>query len=699
MPPIRISIWKKAPSLRILLSWITGVLVARYLRVSLSVSFLSFVFFLATSICISFLSPFNRWKLRWVVNLLVVFQIIAISICVFQWQDIRNDKNWIGHKHIEDSVWLQIKLESEWQTKSTRSINKAQAISIYQDKAWKEINGNIQLIWPANQGKPTGAWGDVILICATLEELKPPANPGGFDFAGYAALSGLYHQTKVNEHCFKKLKYDSPSIWQRWISSWRNDLLAILRKYLTPKDGVLGIAEALFIGYKADLDPAWIASYQQTGIVHIIAISGLHLGLIYLVLGWLLDRLPVIQHKPAMKSSIIFLLLWIFTLITGASASVLRSAVMFSCLLFGKALGKQGNSANTLAASACLLLMFNPMLVWDLGFQLSYAAIIGIGWLQPLFVFKTIMRWRFGKWLSEAIAITLAAQTMTLPITLALFHQFPTYFLISNLVAVPWSTALLFGEIGLILLAPFSILANRLAALLEMNIRWLNEYVRMIEHWPLSNVTDIPSDAWSTVFLFICIIGFASWKLYGSNRYGYLGLFGIIGLMGWYSIKVNHANRQQKLIVYKTPGASLVEIISGRKSLIFADTNQRNFNRAHMFRTLKESHMYHWVNGETWNYIQDSNNKLLNTGGLSILRISDEFNRGGIDSMRSIDVLLVTHSPKGSIREFVLKSNPHWVVVDASNKSWKMVTWKKELEGLPLRQHFVNEKGAFQLDF
>lgn len=699
MLPIRIFIWKKAPFLRILLCWILGILAARYLRVDFSVSLISFFVFSGISIWVSFLSPWYRWKLRWFVNLLVACKIIAISICVFQWQDLRNHKNWIGKKHIEDSVWLQIKLESEWETKATRSINKARCLWIYQDKVWKEIIGSIQLTWQAKNGKPKGVWGDVVLVHAKLEELKPPANPGGFDFAGYAALSGLYHQTKVNEHNYKKLKHDPPSIWQRWISSWRNDLLAILRKYLTLEDGVLGIAEALLIGYKADLDPAWTASYQQTGIVHIIAISGLHLGLIYLVLGWLLDCLPVIQHKPAMKSIIIFLLLWIFTAITGASASVLRSAVMFSCLLFGKALDKQGNSANTLAASACLLLMFNPMLLWDLGFQLSYAAIIGIGWLQPLFVIQSIERWKIGKWLSEAIAVTLAAQTMTFPITLGLFHQFPTYFLIANLIAVPWSTALLFGEIGLILLAPFPMLANGIADLLEMNIRWLNRFVRTIEHWPASSITGIPADTCSTIILFVCIVGFALWRLHGRKQYACIGMLAMVSLMGWYGFMVNRAHKQRRLLVYKSSGVSLVEIISGRTGVIFTDTNHSNFNRPAMIRTLNESHVHHWVNDETWNIVSDSRNKLMRLGDLRIVCISDEFLDVRTASAKPVDVLLITHSPKGSIREFVMKLKPRWVVVDANNKFWKMVTWKKELEGLPLRRHFVYENGAFLLDF
>lgn len=699
MPPIRISIWKKAPFLRILLCWIAGILVAKHLHLSFSISFFSFIIFLCISICVSFLTPWYRWKFRSVFSVLTAFQIITISICFFHWQDVRNQQNWIGYKRFEDSVWLQIKIESEWQTKLTRSITQARCLWIYQDHVWEETSGNIQLAWPAKNGKPKGVRGDVVLIRAKLEVLKPPENPGGFDFSGYAALSGLYHQAKIDHNYFQKLKHDAPPVWQRWICNWRDDLLATLRKYLTPEDGVLGIAEALLIGYKADLDPAWTASYQQTGIVHIIAISGLHLGLIYLVLGWLLDRLPVIQHKPAMKSIILVLLLWIFTAITGASASVLRSAVMFSCLLFGKALGKQGNSANTLAASACILLIFNPMLLWDLGFQLSYAAIIGIGWLQPLFVIQSIERWKIGKWFSEAVAVTLAAQTMTLPITLRLFHQFPTYFLISNLVAVPWSTILLFGEIGLILLEPFPMLASRIADLLEMNIRWLNRFVRTIEQWPASNIAEIPADGWSSLFLFVCIFGFASWRLQGRVIHAYIGILGMIGLVGWYGIRSNLATHQRKLVVYKISVASLVEIISGQSGWIWADTNHLNFDRRSMFRMTKESHIHHWVGHEKWNYFSNSKTKSLNTPGLNILRISDHFSFEGIDSIRPVDVLLISNMPKGSIRDFVLKLQPKWVVVDASNKKWKMVTWKKELEGLPLRRHFVHENGAFQLNF
>ena len=149
------------------------------------------------------------------------------------------------------------------------------------------------------------------------------------------------------------------NIARAFIFSAQKYIINQLQKYLPADKNILGIAEALLIGYKEDLDKDLVQAYSNTGVVHIIAISGLHLGLIYVMLVWIFNLLPVIKNSKLLKVLLILGSLWFFSLLTGASASVLRSAVMFTCIVIGKNFFTQSSIYNSLAASAFVLLCYD----------------------------------------------------------------------------------------------------------------------------------------------------------------------------------------------------------------------------------------------------------------------------------------------------------------------------------------------------
>jgi competence protein ComEC len=302
-----------------------------------------------------------------------------------------------------------------------------------------------------------------------------------------------------------------------------------LRKYIKNDDETLGIAEALLIGYKNDLDKDLVQAYSNTGVVHIIAISGLHLGLIYMVLLWLFDRIPFIKRFKIFKSISIISCLWIFSLLTGASASVLRSAVMFTCIIIGKTIKRQSSIYNSLAASAFILLCYNPYFLWDVGFQLSYLAIIGIISLQKpihqLLYFETYLI----KKIWEMSSITIAAQIITFPICLYYFHQFPNVFLISNLIAVPLSTVILFSEIILICFSWIPFLGIYLGKFVEVSIWLMNDLIICFNKIPFAICKNIYANLFSTYVLYALVICILCWLILENKKFiKYAFLFSIL---------------------------------------------------------------------------------------------------------------------------------------------------------------------------
>jgi competence protein ComEC len=214
------------------------------------------------------------------------------------------------------------------------------------------------------------------------------------------------------------------------------------------------------IGYREDLDKSLVQSYANTGVVHIIAISGLHLGMLYGLLLLVLKPLKKLKMPSWCQLSIVLAGLWMFSFIAGASPSVLRSAVMFSVIAVGNAAKKKANIYNTLSASAFLLLWINPFFLWDPGFQLSYAAVLSIAIFQkPITgLIETGNKILDATW--SLVSISFAAQILTTPISLLQFHQQPLLFLFANAVAVPLSGIVLYGEILLLLVSNIHILAN-----------------------------------------------------------------------------------------------------------------------------------------------------------------------------------------------------------------------------------------------
>ena len=290
-------------------------------------------------------------------------------------------------------------------------------------------------------------YGDRILINKNLQAIKNSGNPGAFNYQRYAAFQQTFHNVFLKEKDWVLLPAKKINGFKQFIFTARENILANLRKNINTGKDELGIAEALLIGYTNDLDKDLVQAYSNTGVVHIIAISGMHLGLIYVMLVWLFARIPLVKKSKLAQVILILSCLWLFSLLTGAAASVLRSAVMFTFITIGNNLTKKSSIYNSLAASAFVMLCYNPYYLWDVGFQLSYLAVVGIVIFQkPIYNLIYIKNKRADKvW--KLMAISLAAQILTFPICIYYFHQFPNLFLITNIIAVPLSSIILFAEI------------------------------------------------------------------------------------------------------------------------------------------------------------------------------------------------------------------------------------------------------------
>lgn len=349
-------------------------------------------------------------------------------------------------------------------------------------------------------------YGNMISFAKPLQPIENfmPPGPGSFDYRRYCAFEGIHFQVFLRPGEFTVLPQTRSSPLQALLIHTREKIISIIQKYI-PGKKEQGLAEALLIGYKDDLDKSLLQSYSNTGVVHVIAISGLHLGLIYALLKIICLPLSRMRKNRWPEPLIILAGLWLFSLLAGGAPSVLRSAVMFSFIVLGKSISRETSIYNNLAASAFALLCYHPYWLWDVGFQLSYAALTGIViFMKPVYRLLT-----FKNAIADAAwklnAVTIAAQWLTLPLILFYFRQFPNLFLLTNFIAVPLSSIILIGELLLCAISWLPPAATAIGWALHWMIWAMNTSIQYLEKIPFSTWKDLSISLPQAILLYTII--------------------------------------------------------------------------------------------------------------------------------------------------------------------------------------------------
>lgn len=322
---------------------------------------------------------------------------------------------------------------------------------------------------------------DYLLVQSDLIPIQNKGNPGEFDMELFWKTKGIRTMSFIDENSFKLLDRFERSFFQEFIYSLQTSFNEMLESHLEGEN--LAVAKAIILGDKSMLDSETKNSFSATGAMHVLAVSGLHIGLILQILMEVAKFFSrFISRKKAILS--ILVLLWIYSILTGFSPSVIRSIFMFTILVLAQFFGKEQNNINSLFFSAFVLLLFQPMFLYDIGFQLSYLAMVGIytlyrpieSWYQP--------KNKIIKYFWQGTAVGFAAQCMTVPLTLYYFHQFPNYFAIANLGLMVISGLVLGLGIALFALHYIPLIGKLTGFLLMISIAGMLWFIQWVEHLP-----------------------------------------------------------------------------------------------------------------------------------------------------------------------------------------------------------------------
>ncbi len=693
----RIYFWKSAPFVRLLIPLVVGIIFQWYVPLSFTTTIVCLCIFLALFFTFSFFSLAFKYKFQWLQGLLLNTIIFCCGI-FFCWnRDIRNNKNWFGNAYSESSS-LIVKIAEPPIEKENSFKADAAIESISNNGECKNVTGNLLIYFSKKDSISIPKYGDKILISGGLQQIKNAGNPGGFNYSRYMIYQQTVHQVYLKKNNFVLLHVHSENPIYTFIFWARDKTIAILKKYVQGDKEVSGIAEALLIGYKEDLDKDVVQAYSNTGVVHIIAISGMHLGLIYVGLVWLFTRLPFIKKSVITKVFLILACLWLFSLITGASASVLRSAVMFTVVIFGKEFFKQATVYNSLASSAFLLLCYNPFLLWDVGFQLSYFAIVGIIWLQKPIQHLWYTKHKAMAYLWEMCSITIAAQILTLPICIYYFHQLPTTFLFTNLICVPLSTLILFAEISLIACASIPVLAGVVGKFIYVSTWAMNWVIDFFNTLPYSLLDKIYATAFTTCLLYGFVILLAAALLQKDKLLlKYSLAFLLLFTTAWGYGKINLI-QQKKLVIYNVSKHTAIDFFEKNNYWFYGDSALRIDGALRNFN-LNPTRVFYQADERNLMFSSIVNKNLLwQFHQKKILIIDSTIKLTETENKVFVDVLLICKNSKIHIADIANAVKPSIIVFDTSNSLWKIAQWKKECDELHLPYFSTGEQGAFVLD-
>ncbi|HLO80398.1 MAG TPA: ComEC/Rec2 family competence protein [Chitinophagaceae bacterium] len=474
--------WNMFPFIRILIPLIAGIF---YRPARLEIPVTATVCLLFFSLLVSYLPVYQQFRLRFIKGIWLNTLVFAGGFTITHLQDVRNSPNWFA-RHQYDA--LMVKTITEPKPGKSASYVHARVTHLSERGKWHSARGNIRIRLPGKSQPPFPG----TMICISKKPKLVENSPGSnFNFRDYLANQNIYHQVDPSINELKIFRSKAPPAGM--VALMRENILKVIDNNFRHAEE-RALAKALLVGYRDELDMTTVAAYTNTGVIHVIAISGLHLGLIYALLLILTSPLVKGRKSRIITNIAIGISLWVFTLICGATPSVVRSAVMFTSLLAGDTLGSENNTGNALASSAFLLLCFDPFLLRDIGFQLSYAAVASL--LVYNRAISSIYLPENGILLHawSSISTSIAAQILTTPLVLVHFHQFPLLFVMSNLVAVPVSGIILILLILLVIVQSLPLFPSLITNLSSWFIRLMNVQVSRIATIPFSTWKEI---SWS----------------------------------------------------------------------------------------------------------------------------------------------------------------------------------------------------------
>lgn len=578
---------------------------------------------------------------------------------------------------------------------------------------WKKQTGVVLATAHCKSLDAKVQYGDLILFSGTIQPLSDNGNPNTFSYQGYLLSKGVTGRVYLKAYEWRISASSTVGFLKRWAFSVRDRLLGVLgEQNLTGRE--YAVAAALLLGYTGEIDATLRSEFASSGAMHILSVSGMHVGIIYLFCEMMLGFLGKTRATRCLKTLLLLLLIWAYALITGFSPSVLRASVMLSCVVVARTFDRSPEIINILAASLLILIAIDPTLLFDVGLQLSYLAVAGIVfYYRPVLNMWTPANWALSKGWS-ILACSIAATLATLPLTLFVFHQFPNYFLLTNLVVVPLSSLIIYTGIATIACSPIDILASLAGELLGYLVHMLNLTVHVIDKLPGSLTTGVFITRMEMLSAGLLIIFLMQWIITRTHRYIF-GVLSILVLLAGLQL-CTQWNRlmQTRFVVFNIPGVSVLDFVHQDKGWLLWHSNESLMQIPPVLeevignndaaggircrRIMGDGAAHSSIDGPLLFQAGQSMPKLIAFNGKKIALVRTRLPAGLVSGIK-VDLLVVGGNIPFDLTRLVRLFTPGEIVFDGSNSMWRVRRWCLDGRRMRVPCHAVQIHGAFIKDF
>ncbi|WP_435352476.1 ComEC/Rec2 family competence protein [Emticicia sp. SJ17W-69] len=681
------------PVVRYLLFFILGITV--YLQTRLffqNINYLIGILLLFFGISINFRKSMGSIPLlRGTILMLILF--LAGWSLTYQKTAINQPKHFTN---LPTFTHYQAIITSNVEVKPKTYKVEAEINSIKIDGKWQNSTGKV-LLYFNREASEKPQYGDIFLLKNMPREVEAPKNPEEFDYRRFLEYKGIYAHHFLWGKEYIKIGHEPPS-----------KILAIAYKANQYADSVFkasiqtpneyAVANAMVVGLRDDIDSDLLNAYSASGAIHVLSVSGMHVGILFLFLGWIFGWIKKRgKYGKQIFTALIISILWAYAVFTGLSSTVLRATVMFSFIQLGTALDRRQNIYNTLAISALLLLCWNPYWLIDVGFQLSYLAIIGIVFLHPYLNQLATPNNLIVRNMWEGSVVCFSAQLFTFPLSVYYFHQFPAYFLIANPFVAFFSFSVLPAGLALLFFAKIPILSSIIIFILKYSLLWLNKSIFIVEKLPFATLTGFSISIVEMFMLYAIILLGVLFFLRSEIKYLRFTLL-IITILACYNIFEDYKQSNQKTLTFHfIPKKSGMSIIDGKSATFIADSTLLESPKIYNFH-LKNYYDKHGISNKNFlnagQYANKQGISFVDFEGKRILWLQQKF-KGNLEG--NADYVLLSNNAIRKLSPAFTKFQTSMIIVDDSNKRYVVENLKHQADSLHLNLISLYDTGAYSI--
>jgi len=575
-------------------------------------------------------------------------------------------------------------------------------------RGWSKFPGKFNAYLEKKESNLKIIPGSQILFYCSMAPVYPPVNPREFDRRKLYSTRGIYWSGSIGSYQYKVLDKNDLSL-RIFAERLKWYLIQRMNQYAPEHSDLL---QSLLLGYREQLEYDKRRMFVDSGAMHILAVSGLHVGIIYLFIHFCLGLF--IKNRKILISIFPLPIIWIFALMTGLSPSATRASLMITLFVLSACKKRNTNPLNLISFSALILILFNPHVINEISFQLSFTAVTGIALLfRPVYHSLLTGIWILDR-ISGLVSISLSAQIFTLPLSILYFNQISHFFLLTNLFAIPLATLILYAGFFYFLLHPICFTGRILIRFLDICAGVLYKITVYISSLPYATTKDLYLRIVEVISLYVIILSCIEYIRKKSFWYIFVILFSLIFLLGMDCIDRYKQKRQNRFLVYSIYGSVVLDFINGYNHIVLIDgdgipdTNRIRFKiknfwlssglKEHDFITMKDTsgrlnqtvalHNVDFGNG-SGTFIQFSDLRIGVISGLP------EVNIDSVHRLQT-DIVLIYDNNYFSIRDLIQLTCPEIVIIDRNTPGWLSVRWEEECIREKMKFWSVRDQGYFE---